>query len=36
VGPAFVAAGVVSLVSLLWFMRLPGDAGDELHGRRGA
>ncbi|MDB5445988.1 MAG: transporter [Phenylobacterium sp.] len=33
VTPAFAAIGALSLVSLLWFVRLPPDAGDELNGR---
>ena len=33
VQPAFVAVGLISLVSLLWFRRLPPDAGDEMNGR---
>lgn len=31
--PGFVAVGLISLVSLAWFVRLPKDAGHELHRR---
>ena len=31
--PGFVAVGLLSLVSLAWFVRLPKNAGHELHGR---
>ena len=31
--PGFVAVGLLSLVSLAWFVRLPQDAGHELHSR---
>lgn len=33
VGPAFLAMGTLSLVSMAWFARLPPDAGDEMNGR---
>jgi EmrB/QacA subfamily drug resistance transporter len=33
VGPAFVIAGLFTMVSMLWFVRLPRDAGDEMNGR---
>jgi len=33
VSPAFVVIGILSLVSLFWFVRLPADAGDELNRR---
>jgi EmrB/QacA subfamily drug resistance transporter len=33
VSPAFVAVGLVSLISLAWFVRLPRNAGDEMSGR---
>jgi hypothetical protein len=36
VGPVFVLVGLVSLLSLVWFARLPREAGDELNGRRKA
>jgi MFS family permease len=31
--PGFVAVGLLSLVSLAWFVRLPANAGHELHRR---
>lgn len=31
--PAFVCIGVITMLSLLWFTRLPVDAGAELRGR---
>jgi EmrB/QacA subfamily drug resistance transporter len=31
--PVFVIMGVLTLVSLFWFMRLPDDAGDEMNRR---
>lgn len=34
VSPAFVIIGAVTLLSMLWFVRLPTDAGDEMNGRR--
>jgi EmrB/QacA subfamily drug resistance transporter len=33
VSPAFVVVGVVTLISMIWFARLPRDAGDEMNGR---
>jgi hypothetical protein len=33
VGPAFVIAGLFTMVSMLWFVRLPRDAGDEMNNR---
>lgn len=33
VSPAFIVIGVVTLISILWFVRLPADAGDEMNGR---
>ena len=33
VTPAFVIVGVVTLISMFWFLRLPKDAGDEMNGR---
>jgi len=33
VSPVFVMLGVISLVSLFWFVRLPHGAGDEMNGR---
>jgi EmrB/QacA subfamily drug resistance transporter len=35
VTPAFAIIGLVTFVSLGWYVRLPKDAGSELHGRRG-
>ncbi|HEY1414947.1 MAG TPA: MFS transporter [Caulobacteraceae bacterium] len=32
IGPAFIAVGFVSLISVLYFLPLPADAGAELHG----
>jgi len=32
IGPAFIAVGVLSLVSVLFFVPLPANAGDALHG----
>jgi hypothetical protein len=34
VAPAFVIIGAVTLVSLVWFYRLPADAGDEMNSRK--
>lgn len=31
--PGFVAVGALSFVSLAWFVRLPQNAGHELHSR---
>jgi EmrB/QacA subfamily drug resistance transporter len=36
VSPAFLVVGLVSLISLPWYARLPHDAGDEVNGRGGA
>ena len=33
VAPAFAIIGVVTLVSLYWFIRLPANAGDEMNNR---
>ena len=33
VAPAFVILGLVTMVSIFWFVRLPADAGDEMNGR---
>lgn len=33
VSPAFIAVGLVSAISLIWFARLPRNAGAELNGR---
>ncbi|MFC3069431.1 MFS transporter [Phenylobacterium soli] len=33
VAPAFAAIGAITFVSILWYARLPADAGAELHGR---
>lgn len=33
VSPSFLIVGLVSLVSILWFIKLPRDAGDEMNGR---
>jgi EmrB/QacA subfamily drug resistance transporter len=35
VTPAFAIIGAVTFISILWYVRLPKDAGSELHGRRG-
>jgi hypothetical protein len=34
VGPAFAIAGAFAMISMLWFWRLPKDAGDEMNGRK--
>jgi EmrB/QacA subfamily drug resistance transporter len=34
ISPAFIAVGVVSAISLIWFARLPRDAGAELNGHK--
>jgi len=34
VGPAFIIAGAFTMISMLWFWRLPADAGDEMNGRK--
>lgn len=36
VAPTFVIAGVFTMISMLWFVRLPADAGDEMNGRKAA
>jgi hypothetical protein len=33
VSPAFIIVGLVTMVSMLWFARLPKDAGDEMNRR---
>jgi MFS family permease len=33
VAPAFIILGLITMVSMLWFARLPADAGDEMNGR---
>ncbi|HEY9234064.1 MULTISPECIES: DHA2 family efflux MFS transporter permease subunit [Phenylobacterium] len=33
VSPAFIIVGLVTLISMLWFIRLPPNAGDEMSGR---
>ena len=33
VSPIFVVVGLVTLLSIPWFVRLPADAGDEMNGR---
>lgn len=33
VTPAFAIFGALTLISLVWFLRLPADAGDEMNGR---
>lgn len=33
VSPAFLILGALTFVSLIWYLRLPKDAGDELNGR---
>jgi EmrB/QacA subfamily drug resistance transporter len=35
VSPAFGIIGVVTFVAIAWYVRLPKDAGSELHGRPG-
>ena len=32
IGPAYIAVGLVSLISVLFFLPLPVDAGEGLHG----
>jgi Na+/melibiose symporter-like transporter len=34
VAPAFAIFGAATLVSLIWFARLPADAGDEMNNRK--
>jgi len=36
VSPAFVIIGLVTMISMIWFARLPADAGDEMNGRKAA
>jgi EmrB/QacA subfamily drug resistance transporter len=36
VSPAFVIVGLVTMISMFWFARLPADAGDEMNGRKPA
>jgi EmrB/QacA subfamily drug resistance transporter len=36
VAPAFIIAGAFTMISMLWFLRLPPDAGDEMNGRKAA
>jgi EmrB/QacA subfamily drug resistance transporter len=36
VSPAFVIIGLVTMISMFWFVRLPADAGDEMNGRKPA
>jgi Na+/melibiose symporter-like transporter len=37
IGPAYIAVGLVSLISILFFFPLPANAGEQLHGApRGA
>jgi EmrB/QacA subfamily drug resistance transporter len=36
VAPAFTIVGLVTMVSMIWFIRLPADAGDEMNGRKPA
>lgn len=33
VSPAFIIAGLITMISMFWFVRLPADAGDEMNGR---
>ncbi|MDB5449208.1 MAG: transporter [Phenylobacterium sp.] len=33
VSPAFLIVGLVSLISIAWFVPLPADAGDDMNGR---
>jgi len=33
VAPAFAIFGALTLLSLIWFARLPADAGDEMNSR---
>lgn len=33
VSPAFIVAGLVTMISMFWFARLPADAGDEMNRR---
>jgi hypothetical protein len=36
VAPAFVIVGLVTMISMFWFARLPADAGDDMNGRKPA
>ncbi|MBU1377547.1 MAG: MFS transporter [Alphaproteobacteria bacterium] len=36
VSPAFIVVGLVTMISMFWFIRLPADAGDEMNGRKPA
>jgi len=36
VAPAFIVAGLFTMISMLWFAHLPADAGDEMNGRKAA
>jgi EmrB/QacA subfamily drug resistance transporter len=36
VSPAFIVVGLVTMISMFWFVRLPADAGDEMNGRKPA
>jgi MFS family permease len=36
VSPAFIVVGLVTMISIFWFVRLPADAGDEMNGRKAA
>jgi EmrB/QacA subfamily drug resistance transporter len=36
VTPAYVIVGLVTMISMIWFARLPADAGDEMNSRRPA
>lgn len=36
VSPAFIAVGLVTMISMFWFARLPADAGDDMNGRKPA
>jgi len=34
VSPAFIVIGLVTMISMIWFLRLPADAGDEMNSRK--
>mgnify|MGYP003610488244 CR=1 FL=1 len=34
IGPVFVVIGMITFLSLFFFVRLPKDAGDEMNGRK--
>ncbi|PZQ65565.1 MAG: MFS transporter [Phenylobacterium zucineum] len=34
VTPVFTVVGLITMISMFWFTRLPADAGDELNGRK--